>query len=79
VQAMVKHSQDKDQFVKVVIKQMQATQTFEDELKAMIKLNSILLTWNGELEAKLNEEIESKEGNPLLYFYFETISEYTLD
>jgi hypothetical protein len=58
---------------------MQATQTFEDELKAMIKLNSILLTWNGELEAKLNEEIESKEGNPLLYFYFETISEYTLD
>jgi hypothetical protein len=79
VQAMVKHSQDKDQFVKVVIKQMQAIQTFEDELKAMIKLNSILLTWNGELEAKLNEEIESKEGNPLLYFYFETISEYTLD
>jgi hypothetical protein len=79
VQVMVKHSQDKDQFLKVVIKQMQATQTFEDELKAMIKLNSILLTWNGELEAKLNEEIESKEGNPLLYFYFETISEYTLD
>jgi hypothetical protein len=65
--------------VKVVIKQMQAIQTFEDELKAMIKLNSILLTWNGELEAKLNEEFESKEGNPLLYFYFESISEYTLD
>jgi hypothetical protein len=70
VQAMVKHSQDKDQFLKVVIKQMQATQTFEDELKAMIKLNSILLTWNGELEAKLNEEIESKEGKSSIVFLF---------
>jgi hypothetical protein len=40
---MVKHSQDKDQFLKVVVKQKQETQTFEDELKATIELNSILL------------------------------------
>jgi hypothetical protein len=79
VQAMVKHSQDKDQFMKVAIKRMQETQTFEDELMAMVELNSILLARNEELETKLTEEIQSKEGNPLLSFYFETISEYTLD
>jgi hypothetical protein len=79
VQAMVKHSQDKDQFMKVAIKRMQETQTFEDELMAMVELNSILLARNEELETKLTEEIQSKEGNPLLSFYFKTISEYTLD
>jgi hypothetical protein len=31
--AMVKHFQDKDQFFKVVIKQMTETQAFEDKLK----------------------------------------------
>jgi hypothetical protein len=45
----------------------------------MIKLNSILPAWNEELETKLIEEIQSKEGNLPLSFYFDTISEYTLD
>jgi hypothetical protein len=76
---MVKHSQDKDQFLKVVIKRMQETQTFEDKLKATIELNSILLAQNEELETKLTEESQSKEGNLPLYFYSLTISEYTLD
>jgi hypothetical protein len=40
---LVKHSQNKDQFLKVAVKRMQETETFEDELKATIELNSILL------------------------------------
>jgi hypothetical protein len=36
---MIKHSQNKDQLLRVGIKRMQETQTFEDELKAMIVLN----------------------------------------
>jgi hypothetical protein len=50
---------------------MQETQTFEDELKTTINLNSVLLARNEELEAKLAEESQSKEGNLLLAFYFE--------
>jgi hypothetical protein len=42
--AIVKHSQDKDQFLKVSIKRMQETQTFEDELKEVTELNLILVT-----------------------------------
>jgi hypothetical protein len=33
IQVMVKHSQDKDQFLMVSIKRMQETQMYEDELK----------------------------------------------
>jgi hypothetical protein len=72
-------TEDKDQFLEVVIKRMQETQTFVDELKATIELNSILLAQNEELKTKLIEEIQSKEGNLLLSFYFKIISEYTLD
>jgi hypothetical protein len=43
MQALVKHSQDKDQFLKVAIKRMMETQILEDELKEVSKLNSILL------------------------------------
>jgi hypothetical protein len=43
MQAMVKHSQDQDQFLKVAIKQMAETQTFEDELKDVSELNLVLL------------------------------------
>jgi hypothetical protein len=50
---MVNHSQDKDHFLKVAIKRIQETQTFEDELKEATELNSILFTQNQELEAKL--------------------------
>jgi hypothetical protein len=47
---------------------MQETQTFEDELKAMTELNLILLVRNEELETKLANEIQSKEGNFPLSF-----------
>jgi hypothetical protein len=49
-QATVKHSQDKDQFMKVAIKRMAETQAFEDELKELSELNSILFAQNQELE-----------------------------
>jgi hypothetical protein len=42
MQAMVKHSQDKDQFLKLAIKRMQETQAFKDELKEVGELNSVL-------------------------------------
>jgi hypothetical protein len=53
MQALVKHSQDKDQFLKVAIKRMMETQIFEDELKEVRELNSLLLTEKQELEDKL--------------------------
>jgi hypothetical protein len=63
MQAIVKHSQDRDQFLKVSIKRMQETQTFEDELKEATELNLILSTQNQELVAKLTEESRLKDGN----------------
>jgi hypothetical protein len=64
---VVKHSQDKDQFLKVSIKRMQETQLYEDKLQ--------------ELEAKCIEESQLKEGKFLSPFYLVNlvISEYTLD
>jgi hypothetical protein len=81
IQAMVKHSQDKDQFLKVSIKRMQETQMFEDELKEANKHNLVLFTQLQELEAKLAEESQLKDGKFLLPFYLgnQVISEYTLD
>jgi hypothetical protein len=78
---MVKHSQDKDQLLKVVIKWMQETQTFEEELKEVNKLNSILFARNQELEAKLAEESQAKHGKPPWSFYFDNwlMPEHTLD
>jgi hypothetical protein len=55
---MIKHSQNKDQFLKVAIRWMQETQTFKDELKATIELNSILLARNEELETNWANEIQ---------------------
>jgi hypothetical protein len=43
MQALVKHSQDKDQFLKVAIKSMTETHVLEDELNEVSKLNLILL------------------------------------
>jgi hypothetical protein len=63
MQALVKHSQDKDQFLKVGIKQMTETQVLEDKLKEVRKLNSVLLAQQQELEAKLAKESEAKGGN----------------
>jgi hypothetical protein len=56
MQALVKHSEDKDQFLKVALKWMTETQVLEDELKEVSKLNSILLAQKQELEAKLTKE-----------------------
>jgi hypothetical protein len=62
MQMMVKHSQGKDQFLKVAIKWMQEAQAFEDELKEVGELNSVLYAQNQELEAKLAEESHAKDG-----------------
>jgi hypothetical protein len=43
MQALVKHSQDKDQFLRVVVKWMIETQILEDELKEVSELNLFLL------------------------------------
>jgi hypothetical protein len=63
MQALVKHSQDKDQFLKVAVKQMMETQIFEDELKEVSELNLVLLAQKHELEAKLAKESQAKDGN----------------
>jgi hypothetical protein len=42
MQATVKHSQDKDQFLKVATMWMIETQAFEDELKEVSEINSVL-------------------------------------
>jgi hypothetical protein len=81
IQAMVKHPQDKDQFLKVSIKRTQETQMFEDELKEANEHNSVLFARLQELEAKLAEESQLKDGKFLLPFQLENqvISEDTLD
>jgi hypothetical protein len=63
MEALVKHSQDKDQFLKVAIKQMTEMQILEEELKEVSKLNSILLAEKQELEAKLVIDSQAKDGN----------------
>jgi hypothetical protein len=63
MQALVKHSRDKDQFLKVTIKRMAEMQILEDELKEVSELNSILLTEKQELEAKMARESQVKDGN----------------
>jgi hypothetical protein len=68
--ALVKHSRDKDQFLKVAIKQMTETQILEDELKEVGELNSVLLAEKQELEAKLVEERRAKDGNQFTYSLF---------
>jgi hypothetical protein len=78
---MVKHSQDKEKFLKVSIKRMQETQMFEDELKEANEYYLVLFAWLQELEAKLSEESQFKNGKFLLPFYLgnQVIFEYTLD
>ena len=62
MQAMVKHSHSKDQFLKVAIKRMQEAQAFKDKLKEVGELNPVLYAWNQELEDKLAEESQTKDG-----------------
>jgi hypothetical protein len=59
----VKHSRDKVQFLKVAIKRMTETQILEDELKEAGELNLVHLNEKQELEAKLAEESQGKDGN----------------
>jgi hypothetical protein len=59
---MVKHSEAKDQFLRVPVKRMTKTQLFEDELKEVSQLNSVFLAQKLELEAKLPEENQEKNG-----------------
>jgi hypothetical protein len=63
MQALVKHSQEKDQFLKVAVKRMMETQIFEDEMKEVSELNLVLLAQKHELKAKLAEESQAKDGN----------------
>jgi hypothetical protein len=49
--------------LKVAIKQMTETQILEDELKEVGELNLVLLAQKKELEAKLDEESQAKDGN----------------
>jgi hypothetical protein len=62
MQVLVKHSEAKDQFLRVAVKRMMETQLFEDELKEVNQLNSVLLAQKLELEAKLAEERQAKDG-----------------
>jgi hypothetical protein len=59
---LVKHSKAKDQFLRVAVKRISKTQLFEDELKEVSQLNSILLAQKIELETRLAEESQSKDG-----------------
>jgi hypothetical protein len=60
MQTMVKHSEAKDQFLRVPVKRMTETQLFENELKEVSQLNSVFLAQKLELEAKLPEENQEK-------------------
>jgi hypothetical protein len=51
MQNLVEYSCSKDQFLRVVIKRLAETQTFEDELKEVSELNEVLLDHNQELKA----------------------------
>jgi hypothetical protein len=57
------------------------TQMFEDKLKEANEHYSVLFARLQELEAKLAEESQFKNGKFLLPFYLgnQVISEYTLD
>jgi uncharacterized small protein (DUF1192 family) len=48
--------------LKVAIKRLTETQIFEDELKEVSELNSIIFAQKQELEAKLTEERQAKNG-----------------
>jgi hypothetical protein len=81
IHVVVKHSQDKDQFLKVSIKRMQETQMYEYELKEVNECNSVLVARLRELEVKCAEQSRLKEGKFLSPFYLvnDVTSEYTLD
>jgi hypothetical protein len=62
MQHLVEHSHSKDRFLRVGIKRLTETQTFEDELKEVSELNEVLLDLNQELKARLVEEIQANNA-----------------
>jgi hypothetical protein len=74
IQEVVKHSRDKNQFLRVSLKRMQENQMYETELKEANEYNSTLFAWLKELEAKCTKENQSKEGTNLLPFCPITLS-----
>jgi hypothetical protein len=68
IQAVVKHSRDKDQFLRVSLKRMQVTQMYETELKEANEYILGLFARLKELEAKCTEEAQLKDGKILLLF-----------
>jgi hypothetical protein len=61
-QVVVKHSRDKDLFLRVLLKCMQATQMYESELKEVNECISFLAGRLEELKAKCTEEAQLKDG-----------------
>jgi hypothetical protein len=59
---LVEHSCSKGQFIRVAIKRIVESQTFEDELKEASELNEVLLGRNQEPEVWLVKEIWAKDG-----------------
>jgi hypothetical protein len=70
VQKLAEHHEAKDQFLRVAVKRLLETQLFEDELKEVNELNSVLLTRKQELEAQLAEESQAKTDRCFTDFLF---------
>jgi hypothetical protein len=66
IQKLVEHSRLKDQFLRVAIKRLTKTQLFEDELKEVSNLSTVLPGRNQELETQLTEGSRVKNG---VYFH----------
>jgi hypothetical protein len=67
---LIEHHEAKDQFLRVAVKRLSETQLFEDELKEVSQLNTVLLAHNQELEARLAEESKEKTGKCFTNFLF---------
>jgi hypothetical protein len=74
IQVVVKHSGDKDQFLRVSLKGMHETQMYETLLKKANKYISALFARLEELKAKCTEEIQLKEGKIFLPFCVVSLS-----
>jgi hypothetical protein len=72
--AVVKHSRDKDQLLRVSLKRMQETQMYENELKEANEYISALTARLEELEAKCTDETQLKEGKILSLLYLISLS-----
>jgi hypothetical protein len=67
---LVEDHEAQDQFLRVAVKRLTETQLFEDELKEVSQLNTVLLAHNQELEAQLAEESQAKTSKCLSDFLF---------